>query len=260
MSTITVLTDFGLKDPYVGIMKGVMLSINPHLNIVDISHEVEAQAVREGCFLIDEYYRYFSPGTVHLCVVDPTVGGSRKPLIVTKGDHAFVGPDNGLFTLVFRDGATVHEIADSRFLPARVSGTFHGRDVFAPAAAYLTRGTAACEFGPPVAEPVKFGDLFPSVEDDVMIGEIVRIDRFGNAISNIAFDAFSGFLTTGAFLIEVGHLSFEALSTSYYEGQYTCLVGSSGYLEFGFFLGNLAREESIGKGDAVRVSRTTRPV
>jgi hypothetical protein len=259
VSIITVLTDFGLKDPYVGIMKGVMLAINPSLSIVDISHEVEAQGVREGCFLIDEYYRYFGPGTVHLCVVDPTVGGSRKPLIVTRGDQTFVGPDNGLFTLVLRDGAIAREIANSRFLPARMSGTFHGRDVFAPVAAHLTRGTAASEFGPPVAEPVRIGDLFPSIEDDVMTGEVVRIDRFGNAISNITFDAFSAFVGTGTFLVEVDDLSFDALNTSYYDDRYTCLVGSSGYLEFGLFLGNLAKEESIDKGDAVRISRLARP-
>ncbi len=258
MSIITLLTDFGLKDPYVGIMKGVMLSINPSLNIVDISHEVEAQAVKEGSFLIDEYYRYFAPGTVHLCVVDPTVGGSRKPLIVTTRDHTFVGPNNGLFTLVLTRGATAYEITNSKFFLPRVSGTFHGRDIFAPVAAHLTRGTPASEFGPPLPAPVRLGDLFPSAGHDMMTGEIVRIDRFGNAISNISIEAFSAFLGTEAFLIEVGNLSFDTLSTSYHESRYTCLVGSSGYLEFGLFLGNLAREESIGKGDTVKVRRLTR--
>ena len=255
MSTITIFTDFGIRDPYVGIMKGVMLSINPRITIVDISHEVEAQGIKEGCFLIDEYYRYFEPGTVHLCVVDPTVGGNRKPLVVKAGDYFFVGPDNGLFTLVLKEGAVAYEITESRFRLPQVSGTFHGRDIFAPAAAHLTLGISPAEFGPPVKEPVRIDNLFPSIENEVMTGEIVRIDRFGNAISNITADAFSAFLGAGGFRIEVGKLSFDILSTSYYESRYTCLVGSSGHLEFALFMGNLAKEESIGKGEAVRVRR-----
>lgn len=255
MSTITLLTDFGLKDPYVGIMKGVMLSINPDLTFVDISHEVDAQAIKEGCFLIDEYYRYFAPATVHLCVVDPTVGSSRKPLVVAKGDHTFVGPDNGLFTMLIDSGATVREIGNKKFMLPRVSGTFHGRDIFAVAAAHLAGGLPPAELGPVVDSPVRLADLLPHVGGDEMIGEIVRIDRFGNAISNIAVAAFSAFVGKGAFRIELASLFFDALSTSYYESRHTCLVGSSGYLEFGFFLGNLAKEESIGKGHAVRIRR-----
>ena len=104
MDTVTVLTDFGAKDPYVGVMKGVMLAINPRLSVIDITHEVEAQDVREACFLIGEYYPYFPEGTVHLCVVDPTVGSARKPLVVVKDGHSFVGPDNGLFSLLFAAG------------------------------------------------------------------------------------------------------------------------------------------------------------
>lgn len=255
MSIITLLTDFGLKDPYVGVMKGVILSIDPGVTTVDISHEVEAQAVKEAAFLIDDYYRYFEPGSVHLCVIDPTVGGTRKPLIVTKGGHTFVGPDNGLFTMVLGDGAVAREISNSAFMLPHVSGTFHGRDIFAPAAAHLARGTPPSEFGPLVADPVGLGDLFPSTEGDVMTGEIVRIDRFGNAISNIAVAGFSAFVGTGAFRIEIARFSFDTLAASYHERPYTCLVGSSGYLEFGLFLGNLSKEESIGKGEAVKIRR-----
>jgi S-adenosyl-L-methionine hydrolase (adenosine-forming) len=259
VSIITLLTDFGLKDPYVGIMKGVILSIGPDLTIVDISHEAEAQAVKEGAFLLEEYYRHFAPGTVHVCVIDPGVGGSRKPLVVTRGDHTFVGPDNGLFTLVLGDGATAREISNDRLMLPHVSGTFHGRDVFAPAAAHLACGTPPSESGPLVAEPVRLGDLFPSVEGDVMTGEVLRIDRFGNAISNVAIGSFSAFVGTNAFRIEVARLSFDTLSTSYYERRHTCLVGSSGYLEFGLFMGNLSKEESIDKGKEVRVTRIARP-
>jgi S-adenosyl-L-methionine hydrolase (adenosine-forming) len=259
VSIITLLTDFGLKDPYVGIMKGVILSIGPDLTIVDISHEVEAQAVREGAFLIEEYYPYFGPGTVHVCVVDPTVGSSRKPLVVTKGDHTFVGPDNGLFTLVLGDGAVAREISNDRFTLPHVSGTFHGRDIFAPAAAHLACGTPPSESGPPVAEPVTLGNLHPSAEGEVMTGKIVRIDRFGNAISNVTIGSFSTFVGTSAFRIELAGLSFDTLNTSYYERRHTCLVGSSGYLEFGLFMGNLSKEESIDKGKTVKITRIARP-
>ena len=255
MNTVTVLTDFGLKDPYVAIMKGVMLSINPRLSFVDITHAVEAQDIREACFIIGEYYRYFSPGTIHLCVVDPTVGSSRKALVVSTKGHFFVGPDNGLFSLVLEGGAIVHEISDPRYMLNSLSGTFHGRDVFAPAAAYLSLDTAISEFGPPVNEPERLEGLLPYEEDGVLTGTVVRFDRFGNAISNVSLDLFRNFAKGEAFRIEMGDLAFEGLSESYYEGQYTCLVNSSGYLEFGLFRGDLAHDLAIRKGDAVRIRR-----
>jgi len=252
---VTVLTDFGLKDPYVAIMKGVMLSINPRLSFVDITHAVEAQDIREACFIIGEYYRYFSPGTIHLCVVDPTVGSSRKALVVSTKGHFFVGPDNGLFSLVLEGDAIVHEISDPRYMLNSLSGTFHGRDVFAPAAAHLSLGTAISEFGPPVREPERLEGLLPYKEGGVLMGTVVRLDRFGNAISNVSVDLFRNFVEGEAFRIEMGNLAFEGLSESYYEGQYTCLVNSSGYLEFGLFRGDLAHDLAIRKGDAVRIRR-----
>ncbi len=257
MNTITVLTDFGLKDPYVGTMKGVMLSINPHAQIVDITHEIEPQDVREACFLLGDYYRFFPEGTVHVCVVDPTVGSARRPVIVECHGHLFVGPDNGLFSLLYDNGAVVTEIAERRFMLQPVSPTFHGRDVFAPAAAHLSRGVDAAQFGPLVAGPVSLPGLFPSVEEDVMTGEIVRIDRFGNAVSNIARDRLQDFARDRAMVIRIADLSFEELNASYYEGEYTCLIGSSGYLEFGLFKGNFAEKKRVRKGATVRVSRAT---
>jgi S-adenosylmethionine hydrolase len=176
MNTITVLTDFGTKDPYVGVMKGVMLAINPQLSIVDVTHEVEPQDVEEASFLIREYYPYFPRGTVHLCVVDPTVGGSRKALVVLADGHFFVGPDNGIFSLLFAKGKKgMHEITNSRFMARRVSGTFHGRDIFAPAAAYLSLGTPLAEFGPAFAEGIMLR-VSSHGRDDVMEGKIVRFD------------------------------------------------------------------------------------
>ena len=162
MNIITVLTDFGSRDPYVGVMKGVMLAINRDLHIVDITHEVASQDVGEASFLIGEYFSHFPRATIHLCVVDPTVGSSRKPLIAEKDGHLFVGPDNGIFSLLFARGeARAWEITNKRFMGAASSGTFHGRDIFAPAAAYLSAGISPSEFGPVLVEPGCFAVFSP---------------------------------------------------------------------------------------------------
>jgi S-adenosylmethionine hydrolase len=256
VTIITVLTDFGVRDPYVGIMKGVMLGINPHLHIVDITHEVDPQDVEEASFLIGEYFPHFPGTAIHLCVVDPTVGSARKPLIVVKEGHMFVGPDNGIFSLLFGRGeARAYEITNRRFMGEALSGTFHGRDVFAPAAAHLSAGISPSEFGPVLVEPVVLRGLLPSIEHDTMEGRIVRFDRFGNAISNIAFDFFKDFVGNRPFTIELSSLAFQSLNHSYYESRHTCLVGSSGYLEFGLFMGSLAQYPGIRKDESVRVRR-----
>ncbi len=256
MNIITVLTDFGSRDPYVGIMKGVMLAINPHLSIVDITHEVASQDVGEASFLVGEYFPHFPAATIHLAVVDPTVGSSRKALIAEKDGHLFVGPDNGIFSLLFAKGEIrAWEITNRKLMGAALSGTFHGRDLFAPAAAHLSAGISPSEFGPVLAEPVMLHDLFPSVSHEVMEGRIVRIDRFGNAISNIAFDLFEDFVGSRPFTIELSSLAFRSLSRSYHESRHTCLVGSSGYLEFGLFMGDLAQDLGIDKGEQVTVRR-----
>jgi hypothetical protein len=212
--------------------------------------------VGEASFLIGEYFPHFPQATVHLCVVDPTVGSSRKPLIAAKDGHLFVGPDNGIFSLLFARGdVRAYEITNRRFMGAASSGTFHGRDIFAPAAAHLSAGINPAEFGPVLAEPVMLRGLLPTIEHDVMEGRIVRIDRFGNAISNIAFDFFKDFVGGRSFTIGLSSLAFQSLSRSYHESRHTCLVGSSGYLEFGLFMGDLAQDLGIDKGQKVTVRR-----
>ncbi len=253
MRIVTLLTDFGSIDPYVGIMKGVMLTVYPQAVIVDITHEVGPQDVEEAAFLVAEYYRRFPEGTVHLCVVDPTVGSSRRAMVAVIDGYLFVGPDNGLFSLLYAKGETrTYEIAQGG---GDVSGTFHGRDIFAPAAARLAAGEHPAGLGPEFARPVTLDGLFPVVEGDVMQGKIVRFDRFGNAISNVAHDLFGKFTAGRPFTVTLGRLSFSSLSRSYYEATHTCLVGSAGYLEFGLFLGNLAQEQGLQKGEKVEVRR-----
>jgi len=250
---ITLLTDFGLKDAYVGIMKGVILSINPDAAIVDITHEVEAQDIREGVFLLEESWGWFPEGTVHVAVVDPTVGSSRRPIIVSAGGRVFVGPDNGLFTLVMGETPVVHVIESREFMLPGVSGTFHGRDVFSPAAAHLSRGVPPAAFGRRIDDPVRLGGLSPAVEGGALKGKIVRFDRFGNGITNIPAGVMQSFLKGSAFRVKTGTISFEGLSVSYYEAEFTCLFGSSGYLEFGCFKGSFRDRTGARKDDEVRV-------
>ncbi len=253
MKIITLLTDFGLKDPYVGIMKGVILSINPGLTVVDITHGIDPQDVREGAFVIKEYYPYFKSETIHVAIVDPTVGGARRPLILCKEGHFFVGPDNGIFSHLIEGKTDIYEIKNRDFMLGHISATFHGRDVFAPTAAYLASGMHPSAFGPMIENPVYLADIFPDIINEVLTGEIVRIDGFGNAITNIDIDIFKDFTGTSPFRIHAANMTFQSLSKSYFEHDFTCLVGSSGYLEFGCYRGSFAKEAGVGKGDPVRI-------
>ena len=253
MKTITLLTDFGLKDPYIGIMKGVILSIFPEVRIIDISHEVDPQDVREGAFIIEEYYRYFEKGTIHAAVVDPTVGSDRRPIIFGKGGYFFIGPDNGLFTLTYDDTALVYTIENSRYMGKKISPTFHGRDIFAPAAAYLASGVQVSSFGSLVQDPVCLPGIYPVIEENILKGEIVRFDRFGNGITNIAQIAIDDFTQQKACTVEFHGMLFRKIQKSYYEGDVAPLIGSSGYLEFGYFKGNLREKLGLKKGEQVTI-------
>jgi hypothetical protein len=253
MQIITLLTDFGLKDPYVGVMKGVILSINHSAAIVDITHNVSPQDIREGAFLIKEYCPYFQSGTVHLAVVDPTVGGERRPIAFCKDEHFFVGPDNGIFSHIIDANTDIYEIKNRDFMLKRISSTFHGRDIFAPVAAYLASGMHPSAFGPKVVNPVYLADIFPDIINGVLIGEVVMFDRFGNAITNIDFEIFNDLIGRNPFKIRIGNMTFNSLNKSYYEQNLTCLINSSGYIEFGCYMGSFARETGIKKKDIVKV-------
>jgi S-adenosyl-L-methionine hydrolase (adenosine-forming) len=253
LKTITLLTDFGLKDPYVATMKGVILSTFPDVRIVDITHEVDPQDVREGAFLVEEYYRYFEKGTIHVAVVDPTVGSDRKPIVFNKDGYFFIGPDNGLFTLLYDDNVSIYEIENRRYMRKQISPTFHGRDIFAPAAAYLASGVQVSMFGSVVQELVQLPGLYPVIEENVLKGEIVRFDHFGNAITNISEVIIQDFVQARPFTITLRDQSFQTIHRSYFENETTCLIGSAGYLEFGYFKGNLKERLDLRKGDRVTV-------
>lgn len=234
-------------------MKGVILSISPQAKIIDITHDVDPQDVLEASFVIEESYRYFPPGSIHLCVVDPTVGSDRRALVVRSGGHFFVGPDNGLFSMVLDGHNEAREITNRRFALPGISATFHGRDIFAPASAYLSLGARFSDFGPPVEDPLKLHTAVPAVAEGELKGRIIRFDRFGNGVSNISAIVLKEFLKSRPFVISVRDMRFTFMNRSYFEQPLTCLIGSSGYLEFGSFMKSFREETGATKGNDVFV-------
>lgn len=252
-SIITLLTDFGLKDAYTGVMKGVILSVNPEAQLVDITHDVGPQNIEEAAYLVDEYYRYFPTGTTHLCVVDPTVGSSRRPIIICRDGYYFVGPDNGIFTHVLK-GARTFAITNSAYMLKNVSDTFHGRDIFAPVAAHISNGVRPEEIGVDVSDPVNIKDNLPVIQGTRLVGKVVRFDHFGNAITNIRFDLLERFTKGRSFQIQVGDRTFRGINRSYSENEVTCIPGSSGYVEFGWFSGSFQEKGKAYSGQTVTVT------
>jgi S-adenosyl-L-methionine hydrolase (adenosine-forming) len=192
-SIITLLTDFGTKDYFVGAMKGVILSANPSARIVDITHDIPPQDIHAGAFNLLASYDNFPAGTIHVAVVDPGVGSNRRPILIECANQFFIGPDNGLFSWICeREGRFVaRHLTAERFFRQPPSKTFHGRDVFAPVAAALSKAVAPEEFGPVVDDLVTLESLSPKTRGDGSNeGTILHIDRFGNCITNLTFDHF----------------------------------------------------------------------
>jgi S-adenosylmethionine hydrolase len=282
---VTITTDFGLVDGYVGTMKGVVLSIAPQVQIVDISHEIAPQDVRRAAYVLYTAYPFFPPHTVHLVVVDPGVGSARRPVAFRTRSGSFVGPDNGVFSYVMARELVeaMAELADPRYhLPGERSHTFHGRDVFAPTAAYLATGVPISALGPPVLDPVIFPPPYLEVADGRITGEVWYVDHFGNVITSVGVLAWSGqdcltftpaFRGMGSREQEVGGEGRETLCfgadkamvvvagrevvgihRSYGEvecGQVAVLVGSNGHLEVAVREGNAAERLGLGPGDEV---------
>ncbi|MHB8481706.1 MAG: SAM hydrolase/SAM-dependent halogenase family protein [Nitrospiria bacterium] len=184
---ITLTTDFGNKDYFVGSVKGVILQINPEIKIVDITHEIPPYSIQDGAFVIYSSFRYFPKGSIHLVVVDPGVGSVRKPVLVVSRSGFFLGPDNGLFSYIYEEDGPcqVYEITEKKFFLPSIGQTFHGRDVFAPVAAWLSTEMESSSFGKLIDHPVKFPVPKPVVEKNKINGQILYIDWYGNLVSNI---------------------------------------------------------------------------
>jgi hypothetical protein len=237
---ITLITDFGLEDHYVGVMKGVMLGINPGLRLVDICHQIHSHSVLEAAYTLEAAYPYFPAGTIHLIVVDPGVGSNRRPILAQCGDYYFIAPDNGVLSLVWQreKDTTVIELTSSRYFLPEVSATFHGRDIFAPVAAWLSRGITPQRLGRVIQDYLTLDLPTPKfLGSRILSGQIVRLDKFGNLISNITTELFEqarkmwGDKNINLYL---GEIKINRLVRYYAEGEENepcALFGSSGRLE-----------------------------
>jgi S-adenosylmethionine hydrolase len=244
---ITLLSDFGAGSGYPAQMKGVILGICPEARLVDLSHEVPPFQILVGQALLRDAVGAFPPGTIHLAVVDPGVGSSRKPLLVVGGQRApgqfFVGPDNGLLWPFMR-GGRVFELASRELRRPDVSATFHGRDIFAPAAAHLACGVEPEKFGPEVLEPVKLQPPRVRHEGGTVVGEVLHVDHFGNLVSNLDIEDLPP-LEWSALKVSVGGRTLKGIKASYSQvapGELVAVVGSSGLLEIAVREGSAARE------------------
>ena len=255
---ITLLTDFGFEGPYVAAMKGVILSIHPGARLIDITHQVTPGDVCRAALLLQEAVPFFPPGTIHLAVVDPGVGSRRRAMAAAAADGFFVGPDNGIFWPVLEDAgsAEIINLTESRYFLPRVSHTFHGRDIFAPAAAHLSLGLAIRRMGPAMEDPVRLDFPKPRLAGGVLTGEVLRADRFGNLITNIDQKTLADFTGVAPPLVRVGGLEIEGLVGSYSEkpeGELLALIGSSGRLEISVNRGRASDKADGGTVEGIQV-------
>ncbi len=258
---ITLTTDFGTSDHYVGAMKGVILNINPEAQLVDICLDIQAYDVLEGAFAIAEAYSYFPSRTIHLVVVDPGVGTSRRPILVSTDKHFFVAPDNGVLSLVYdrEENVMVRHITSQHYFREPVSHTFHGRDIFAPIAAWLSRQVDSDKFGEPITDHVRFHPPQPKkVNDRLLKGVVMRVDRFGTLTTNLKAADVAPLLTETPppFKIVIGKSEITRVKTNYGQGapgEVFAILGSSGYLEIASNRASASATLGVGKGAEVGI-------
>ena len=262
---ITLTTDFGLADSYVGTMKGVILKIAPTARMVDITHDVSPQNTHQAAYIVQTFYRYFPAGTVHLVIVDPGVGSARGAVALATPNAIFVAPDNGVLTYVWRDAldrwgaeaCEVIELTNPRFWLPQISNTFHGRDIFAPVVAHLSAGAPLQEFGlrrPRITEadleqpaPGRNGEL---------VGRIIHLDHFGNCITNITPDHLEQAGFSQQLVVKIIDQRIAGISRTFADvavGALIALIGSNNRLELAVRNGSAAQTLGVGIGDIVRV-------
>jgi S-adenosylmethionine hydrolase len=259
--TVTLTTDFGTNDHFVGVLKGVILEIAPDAQIVDISHAVQPFDVLDGALTISQAYSYFPSSTVHLVVVDPGVGTARRPIIAISDKYYFVAPDNGVLSLVYAQEERMHvrHISSDHYFLQPISNTFHARDIFAPVAAYLAKQVDSHKFGDEIEDFTRFAAPKPKVVDaNRMRAVILKVDRFGNLITNITpKDAPMLFGADPApFKLVVGSKEITEIRTLYAEGaagEVFGIMGSMGFLEIAANRGNAAQITGASKGNEVSI-------
>lgn len=259
---ITLTTDYGVRDSFTASIKGVILKVNPQAQFVDISHEIAPQDIWEAAFTLRSAHSYFPKGTIHLAVVDPGVGGGRRPIIVVTESYYFVGPDNGLFSLVYQDAERirVHHITSTHYFQPSPGPTFHGRDIFAPVVGWLSKGIPSGNFGDEITDYMKLNVPMPKKTQNGIDGHVVHIDRFGNVITNITFKEVRALLPEGegtvAVTVTVGTKEIKGLKRFYAEatpGEAGAIINSSGFLELFVYKQNARTALSVKRGDAVRL-------
>jgi S-adenosyl-L-methionine hydrolase (adenosine-forming) len=263
LGIITLLTDFGLEDPYVGIMKGVILGLNPAVAIVDLTHQIKRGDIHQAAHVLQQSSSFFPSGAIHVAVVDPGVGTSRRPITVKSGAQFFVGPDNGLFWPVIKadpDAQIIHLTNETFFRPP-VSHTFHGRDIFAPVAARLSMGTDPLKMGNLMGNPVSIPDNGPTREGDTLLGRVTRVDHFGNVITNIHREDLAPFLGNGQMVIRVKEERIKGVLKTYADGangELIALLGSTDHLEIAVNSGRADHRLNLNEASGLPVVRVDR--
>jgi S-adenosylmethionine hydrolase len=257
---IALLSDFGTRDHYVGTMKAVVLGICPDANLVDITHDIAPHDVVDGALELAAAYKYFPAGTIFVAVVDPGVGSQRRGIAADVGDYRFVCPDNGLLTLVAREAPPkkVVELTERRYARPTVSRTFEGRDRFAPAAGWLAKGIQLTALGRPAPDFHKLDIPQPQAADGDLSGEVLRIDRFGNLVTNIDRKTFEGAARSGTMQVTAGGHSVGRLVATYTDiqpGEICALFGSTDHLELAANSESAAERLGLGRGAVIEVKR-----
>lgn len=256
---LTLTTDFGTKDGFIGTLKGVIWSICPAARIADISHEISPQNVLEGAFVLWRAYTFFPAGTIHVAIVDPGVGTSRRPIALRLGGYTFIGPDNGLFTPMLEDAVRkdwplkIVQLENAKYFLPDVSHTFHGRDIFAPVAAHVAKGISLADLGPEISDPVRLSMPKPEKTRDGWRAHVIVVDVFGNCTTDLPAAALKDHQQVTFHLCG---REVHGLSTSYgnnQPGDLIALVDSEKYIEIAIVNGNAAKILGVHVGDAVDV-------
>ena len=256
---ITLTTDFGERDGFVGVMKGVILGINPEAKIIDITNEIERQNIDQAAFVIKNSFSFFPEGTIHIVIVDPGVGSLRRIIVLDYVNYMFLAPDNGVLKYILSEKKNfrVYNVVNKDYFLKNVSSTFHGRDIFAPVSAYLSLGIDIEKFGHEVSDYLKGESFEPFREGNKIIGKVIYCDRFGNIITNIKKDEMPGKYQEKDISINIKDLNIREISRFYSDcgkNRPIALFGSSGFLEIAIYLGNAEKSLDVKIGDSVNLS------
>jgi len=260
---VTLTSDYGARDAFAASIKGVILRINPQVQIIDISNDIAPVDIWEGAYTLWSAYKYFPKGTIHLAVIDPGVGSGRRPIIVVTEGYYFIGPDNGLFSLIYQDAERlrVHQITSSHYFLSNPGPTFHGRDIFAPVAGWLAKGIPSGNFGDEITDYAKLNIPVPKGTQNTIEGHVVHVDRFGNIITNITYNHIQPILPEGTgpgiATVSIAGKEIKGLKKFYAEARPAepgAIINSSGALEIFLFKQNARTALSVKRGDPVRLT------